>query len=125
MATLLIDDMKNPEELGYEVDCIARDFAAALAALAEQHWDLVLLDHDLADFTGPDGEERTGVSVVRWLARPANRCHIPGQIVCVSRNNVGGPAIEDQVRTLYTDPDSLLILDREYMQEYYQQLSEG
>ena len=123
MATLLIDDMKNPDELGYEVDRIARDFPAALAALAEQHWDLVLLDHDLADFSGANGDERKGVHVVRWLSRPENRKHIPGAIICVSRNNVGGPSIEHEVGLLYEDPDMVVTLDTEYMKEYYRQLS--
>ncbi len=129
MFTLLIDDLKTADDIrdnfGYEFDRVVRNFAFALEALAELHWDVVLLDHDLADFSGPGGSELTGVHVVRWLARPENRQHIPGRIICVSRNPVGSSNINDQIAMLYDDPDQLLVLDSEYMRMYYAQRSGG
>jgi len=125
MFTLLIDDLKTADDIrdnfGYEFDRVVRNFASALEALAERHWDVVLLDHDLADFSGPEGAERKGVDVVRWLARPENRQHIPGSIVCISRNPVGIGNINDDIAMLYADPDQLLMLDAEYMQKYYEE----
>ena len=118
MQTLLIDDEKDPRadpllrELG-EVHCIARSYAEGIAALARHHWDRLLLDHDLADFSGPAGAELTGRSIVRWLAQPENRRHIPGQIICVSRNVRGIRDINADVETLYRQPDQLLKLTQQ------------
>lgn len=127
MATLLIDDLKTAEDIrntfGCEFDQAARNFAEATSALSQRHWDLVLLDHDLADYTGPGGEERKGVHVVLWLARPENRQHIPKRIVCVSRNNVGTDNIKDDIAKLYSDPDQLLMLDTEYLRQCYEGLN--
>jgi CheY-like chemotaxis protein len=120
---LLIDDKKMPSEVGYEVTKVARDFNSGIAALIDGSWDLLLLDHDLADFTGPDGEERKGWHVIRWLARPENRKYIPGKIICVSYNPEGVRDIEDAINKLYRDPDQLVILDREYMERYYENVA--
>ena len=128
MWILLIDDKKMPEDLGYECQKIARDYASGIAALQERHWDVLLLDHDLADFSGPNGDERKGIHVIRWLARPENRVHIPGSIVCVSYNPIGAPDIVTDAEKLYSDPDGLVMKDREYMEQYYASLggpSEG
>jgi hypothetical protein len=113
MTTLLIDDEKDPQidpllkQLG-TVDRIARNFAQGILALSEQHWTRLLLDHDLADFSGPGGSELTGRSVILWLAQPENRQHIPGEIVCVSRNVVGIKDLLQDIAALYDDPDRLL-----------------
>ncbi|HEY9774452.1 MAG TPA: cyclic-phosphate processing receiver domain-containing protein [Planktothrix sp.] len=122
MRILLIDDKKLPQELGYDVELIARDFNTGIAALAEGGWDLLLLDHDLGDFSGPGGEERKGWHVLRWLARPENRQFIPHQVKCVSKNPEGSRDIENARRDLYSDPDQLVTLDREYMVQYYASL---
>ena len=116
---LLIDDVKTPGEVGYIVQHAARNYNDGIAALQKRVWDLLLLDHDLADFSGPDGEERKGWHVLRWLARPENRQFIPRKIVCVSYNPKGRGDIDDAIAKLYSDPDSLVILDREYMESYY------
>jgi hypothetical protein len=127
MSTLLIDDLKTAEDIrdnfGCEFDLAARNFEEAISALSQRYWQLVLLDHDLADNTGPGGEERKGVHVVRWLARPENRQHIPARIVCVSRNSVGIGNINAEIDMLYSDPDQLLMLDSEYLRRYYENLS--
>ncbi len=125
MHILLIDDMKDPvrdpifKEIG-PVSRIARNYQDGIAALTEVHWDRLLLDHDLADFTGPGGSERDGMSVICWLARPANRQHIPGEIICVSRNSVGIPQMIDAIAKLYSDPDQVLMLDAEYLRSWYE-----
>lgn len=42
VATLLIDDQRN-----LPADRVARTFKEGIDALAEQHWNLLYLDHDL------------------------------------------------------------------------------
>ncbi len=94
MATLLIDDVKN-----LPADRVARTFNEGIAALQEQHWDVLLLDHDLADFTGPEGRERNGYHVLCWLE--ANPEHLPGDIVIVSANGGGIPHMRLTIKKLY------------------------
>jgi hypothetical protein len=120
MRTLLIDDEKQPSQFGVHVDRIARNYNDGIAALKEGPWDLLLLDHDLKDFTGPNGTERKGWYIVRWLARPGNRKYIPGEIECVSHNPEGRRVIEKAIRDLYRDPNALVTVDPEYMQAYYE-----
>jgi hypothetical protein len=73
MATLLIDDQRN-----LPADRIARTYQEGIAALAEQHWEVLLLDHDLGDVSGPDGRELTGYDVACWLEE--NPEHLPDRV---------------------------------------------
>lgn len=82
MHTLLIDDMRN-----IETTRVARTYDDGIAALQERQWDVLYLDHDLGDFSGPNGSERNGYHVVCWLE--ANPQFLPKQIVVVSSNPVG------------------------------------
>jgi len=82
MQTLLIDDMRN-----IEATRVARTYADGIAALQERQWDVLYLDHDLGDFSGPGGSERNGYHVVCWLE--ANPEHLPKRIELVSSNPVG------------------------------------
>ena len=82
MTTLLIDDLRTGA-----VDKTVRNYADGIAALAEQHWDVVYLDHDLGDFSGPDGRELTGYSIACWLEEHPQ--HMPGRIEIVSSNPTG------------------------------------
>ena len=92
--TLLIDDLKN-----LPADRVARNYADGIAALQEERWDVLLLDHDLGDFSGPEGRELDGCSVMYWLE--ANQQHLPGEIIIVSRNPVGRDRITSVIRRLY------------------------
>ena len=62
VATLLIDDQRN-----LPADRIVRTYRECIAALAEQHWGVLYLDHDLGDFSGAGGRELTGYDIACWL----------------------------------------------------------
>ena len=87
MPTLLIDDQRS-----LPVDRIARTYQEGVAALAEQHWDILYLDHDLGDFSGVDGKELTGYDIACWLEQ--NPQHLPDRIEIVTSNPVGRRNIE-------------------------------
>jgi len=82
MATLLIDDQRN-----LPADKIARTYHERIPALAEQHWEVLLLDHDLGDYSGLDGRELTGYDVACWLEQ--NPQHVPDRVEIVTNNPVG------------------------------------
>jgi hypothetical protein len=82
MATLLIDDQRN-----LEADRVARTYNDGIAALSERKWDVLLLDHDLGDFSGPDGRERNGYHIVCWLEEHPEQ--MPDKVIVVSSNPAG------------------------------------
>lgn len=89
MRTLLIDDIRN-----LSADRIARNYEEGIKALQEETWDLLLLDHDLADFVEDgssiviaDWNEKTGYDVMCWLEE--NLEHLPKSIQFVTANPVG------------------------------------
>ncbi|MFN2599113.1 MAG: cyclic-phosphate processing receiver domain-containing protein [Pyrinomonadaceae bacterium] len=67
------------------------DVAQATAWLAERHYDLILLDHDLTEehyFSDVRDDERTGYAVAAWLA--AHPQSQPGAQVVVHSLNYEG-----------------------------------
>jgi hypothetical protein len=82
MQTLLIDDKRT-----LDVTRIVRNYNDGIAALQERQWDVLYLDHDLGDFTGPNGSERNGYHIVCFLE--ANPEFLPKRIEVVSSNPVG------------------------------------
>ena len=94
MATLLIDDQRN-----LPADRVARTYQEGIDALAEQHWDLVYLDHDLGDYSGAGGREMTGYDIACWLER--NPQHLPNRIEIVTNNPAGRRNIELALQRLY------------------------
>jgi hypothetical protein len=82
MLTLLIDDKRD-----IEATRVTRNYADGIAALQERQWDVLYLDHDLGDFSGPNGSERNGYHIVCWLEEHPE--HLPKRIVVVSSNPVG------------------------------------
>jgi hypothetical protein len=90
MQILLIDDRRN-----LPATRVARNYADGIAALQERHWDLLLLDHDLGDFSGPNGREMKGYDIACWLEE--HQEHLPGDVRIVSDNSVGA---ENIVRAL-------------------------
>jgi hypothetical protein len=93
MATLLIDDQRT-----LPVNRVARTYREGIVALAEQHWDVLYLDHDLGDFSGPDGRELTGYDVACWLEQHPQ--HLPERIEIVTNNPAGRSNIEFVLRRL-------------------------
>jgi len=91
---LLIDDTRHIDGAH-----IVRNFNDGIAALASQKWDVLYLDHDLADFSGPDGREMTGYDVMCWIE--ANPEHLPGNIIIVSSNASGRPRMQMVINKLY------------------------
>lgn len=96
MQTLLIDDMRT-----MDVTRTVRCFDDGIAALQERQWDVLYLDHDLGDFSGPNGSERNGYHVVCWLEQ--NPEHLPKKIVVVSSNPVGRSNIQAVLGKFYTE----------------------
>jgi hypothetical protein len=50
------------------------------------------LDHDLGDYSGPDGRELTGYDIACWLEQ--NPQHLPDRIEIVTNNPAGRSNIE-------------------------------
>lgn len=101
---LLIDDLRVPgdEKNGKNIPVhavVARTFQEGLTKLAEQNWDVLYLDHDLADFSGEEGRERKGIHVLDWLEEHPQ--HLPGQIIIVSDNASGVRLMRRVVNKLY------------------------
>jgi hypothetical protein len=72
MRYALIDDLRVPgdpdNKKAIPVDAVvARNYADGLRLLQQEHWDVLYLDHDLADFSGPNGREMTGYDVLCFL----------------------------------------------------------
>lgn len=106
MKVLMIDDKPESKDCA-GVTHFARTYDEGLKALTSEKWDVLKLDHDLADYTGseldpqPDRDPKhdwTGSDVMRFLAR--NLQHLPGQIVCISRNPDGIQNIESHIRSI-------------------------
>jgi len=87
MATLLIDDHRD-----LPADRVARTYQEGIAALAERHWEILYLDHDLGDFSGVAGRELTGYDVACWLEQ--NPQHLPDRIEIATSNPAGRRNIE-------------------------------
>lgn len=100
---LLIDDMRSigqvldPSTGGfYARTC--RTFDEGLAALKDEGpWDLLYLDHDLADQATP---ERTGYTIMCFLEE--NPQYLPGDIKLVTSNPVGRRKMMSVIARLYS-----------------------
>ena len=90
MKTLLIDDQRT-----LEVDRIERTFEGGIAALAEQRWEILYLDHDLSD----SDPKKTGYGIMCWLEQ--NTQHLPGEIIFVTSNPSGRQYMELVRQKLY------------------------
>lgn len=81
---------------GRELD-VTCDVGRALEWLAEHHYNLILLDHDLAEehyLSDTPDDERTGYAVARWLAANPDR-HRDAMIIIHSLNYVGAQRMLD------------------------------
>lgn len=85
---LWVDDIRNPPT-GMQVD-IARTYNDAIKLLTENQYDTIWLDHDLGDYTGPEGREMTGYDVVMWIVEcKLNGAHVPLNYEYLTANPVG------------------------------------
>lgn len=95
MKTLLIDDIRD-----IKADRIARTFDDGIFALKEQRWDVLYLDHDLAD----PNPAKTGYDVLNWLE--ANPEHLPVEIFLVTQNPVGREKMLKLIDRLYAGKET-------------------
>ncbi len=113
MKELLIDDKRTIEGAR-----IARTFDEGIRALMEGGWDVLHLDHDLADFVGSElvtreslcpfagaesdpgkKDEWNGYHIMCWLE--LNTQYLPKRIEVVSSNPTGIANINQVIRKLY------------------------
>lgn len=92
VKTLLIDDLRN-----MDVTRTARNYNDGIEALKEGGWEVLYLDHDLADYS--EGVERTGYDVMCWIE--VNPELKPGRIEIVSQNPVGRQKMDVVINKLY------------------------
>jgi len=93
MKVLLIDDLRN-----IKADRIARTFDDGIEALTKEGpWDLLYIDHDLAD----PSPSKTGYDILCYLE--VNLELLPDKIICVSQNPVGRAKIQVVIDKLYGD----------------------
>ena len=103
-SCLLIDDLRVPGDAGNKKNipahaAVARTYDEGIKMLGAQHWDVLYLDHDLADFSGPEGRERKGIHILDWLEEFPQ--HLPGEIIIVSDNAGGVGPMRRLVSKLY------------------------
>ena len=92
--TLLIDDMRN-----IPADVIARTFQEGIdALLTEGPFDILYLDHDLADWE-EGHREKTGYDIMCFLEE--NPHLLPKQIILVTSNPVGRARMQAVIDRLY------------------------
>lgn len=82
-----IDDLRIPPDDSYD---IARTYNEAIDMLSKNQYTDIYLDHDLGDFSGPGGRERTGYDVLLWLVeRKHNNEYVPMNFHILTANPVG------------------------------------
>lgn len=85
---LWVDDIRNPPT-GMQVD-IARTYNDAIKLLTENQYDTIWLDHDLGDYTGPEGREMTGYDVVMFIVQhKMDGFHVPSCYEYLTANFIG------------------------------------
>jgi hypothetical protein len=104
MNILLIDDLRVPgaaeNKKNIPADAVvARNYNDGIALLQSRKWDALYLDHDLADFSGPEGRERKGIHVLDWLEDFPE--HLPGEIILVTDNASGLGPMRRLISKLY------------------------
>lgn len=99
MNVLLIDDIRNSDfiEVSYGVrpTAEARTFDEGIKALETGKWDILYLDHDLAEVD----MAKTGYGIMNFLE--ANPQFLPKEIVLVTSNPVGRRQMQVVIDKLY------------------------
>lgn len=100
MRVLLIDDCRGVDfiesQYGIRPTDVARTYADAITQLQNGPWDLVYLDHDLAE---PD-PNHTGYGIMNFLE--ANASLLPKDIHFVTSNPVGRQQMLVVYKRLYS-----------------------
>ncbi|MDR3616630.1 MAG: hypothetical protein P4L53_23925 [Candidatus Obscuribacterales bacterium] len=105
MRILLIDDLRIPGDHRNKKQipadaAVARTFREGIAELQKGNWDVLYLDHDLADFSGAGGRELTGYTVMCWLEEFPQ--YVPAKdIIIVSDNSSGMLKMKMVINKLY------------------------
>ena len=109
MKSLLIDDLRIPGDARNKKNIpadavVARNYADGIKLLhAGYHgepFDVLYLDHDLADFSGPEGKEMTGYHIMCWLEEFPQ--YLPKEnIIIVSDNSSGMIRMRQVINKLY------------------------
>jgi len=92
MRILLIDDKRD-----LTANRVARNYDQGIVALQQEKWDLLLLDHDLGDFS--HDKEKTGYDILLFLEE--NPQYLPKGIQIVSSNPVGRQRMQVVIDKLY------------------------
>lgn len=99
---LLIDDLRDSryisDKFGVPVTAIARNYEAGITALKNDKWDIIFLDHDLADFD-KNGRERDGMHILDFLEEFPE--YKPAKIQLVTMNPVERIAMQRVIDKLY------------------------
>lgn len=85
---LWVDDIRNPPP---SLDCdIARTYNQAIELLNSHCYEEIYLDHDLGDFSGPEGAERSGYNVLLHIVemKMEGKC-VPSIYHILTANPVG------------------------------------
>jgi len=83
-----VDDIRNPID-GFAGD-IARSYNQAIELLSTNEYQVIFLDHDLGDFSGEEGRERTGYDLVLWLVqRKMDGFPVPHEYEFLTANPIG------------------------------------
>lgn len=106
MKVLLIDDEREVPHIksmyGVDVTRVAKSYDEGIKALQEGGWDILLLDHDLNSY--PDGVEKTGTDVMKFLQENPNL--LPHSIVFVTMNPGGRRRMEGILQDIHKQKDS-------------------
>lgn len=90
-----IDDIRSPPS-ALEGKCdIARTYDEAIHMLSKHMYTDIFLDHDLGDFSGENGRERTGYDVLLWLIDAKHEGkHVPTNFHLLTSNSAARPRME-------------------------------
>lgn len=96
-----VDDIRDAPD---DTWVIARTFDDAIRLLEGSTWTMVSLDHDLADFTGPNGREQTGYDILLVIIQRMMDGYHVGEVKVHSANVVAVPKMLDMIdKYLITD----------------------
>lgn len=95
---LWVDDLRDPPGDGIGFD-IARTYNEAIKLLNTNRYDVAYFDHDLADFSGPNGREMTGDDVALYIAQMKRDGHpVPYEYHILTDNAAGRNKLERTIK---------------------------
>ena len=96
------DDIRNPPP---SLNCdIARNYSEAVQLLNTNCYEEIYLDHDLGDFSGPQGRERSGYDVLMYIVemKMDGKC-VPSIYHILTANPVGRAKFKGIIDRYLTD----------------------